>query len=120
MPFTGTEGVEPLLEDDPSWAAFRDVPGPGSGRARASERNFAAAGRAAGAAARGASSRLRSTSNSSVPTPTSRRAKRSTRRCPRRGARSYRVNALAEPSMGPVQRQEYLYYTQQIGKQNAK
>ncbi|KAH8092558.1 Oxidoreductase, molybdopterin-binding domain-containing protein [Phellopilus nigrolimitatus] len=40
------------------------------------------------------------------------------------GARSckwvYRVNALAEPSMGPVQRQEYLYYTQQIGKQNAK
>ncbi|KLO08215.1 molybdopterin binding oxidoreductase [Schizopora paradoxa] len=40
------------------------------------------------------------------------------------GARSckwvYRINALAEPSMGPVQRQEYLYYTQQIGKQNVK
>ena len=38
------------------------------------------------------------------------------------GARStkwvYRINALEEPSMGPVQRQEYLYYTQQIGKQN--
>ncbi len=34
------------------------------------------------------------------------------------GARSckwvYRINALAEPSMGPVQRQEYLYYTQQV------
>ena len=40
------------------------------------------------------------------------------------GARStkwlYKINALAEPSMGPVQSQEYLYYTQQIGKQNAK
>ncbi|KAG7448227.1 molybdopterin binding oxidoreductase [Guyanagaster necrorhizus] len=40
------------------------------------------------------------------------------------GARSckwvYKINALAEPSMGPVQRQEYLYYTAQIGKQNAK
>ncbi|KAI9058569.1 sulfite oxidase mitochondrial precursor [Trametes sanguinea] len=40
------------------------------------------------------------------------------------GARSakwvYKINALSEPSMGPVQRQEYLYYTQQIGKQNAK
>ncbi|KAJ7364918.1 sulfite oxidase mitochondrial precursor [Mycena albidolilacea] len=40
------------------------------------------------------------------------------------GARSckwvYRINALAEPSMGPVQAQEYLYYTSQIGKQNAK
>ncbi|KAG6831227.1 hypothetical protein H0H92_012024 [Tricholoma furcatifolium] len=40
------------------------------------------------------------------------------------GARSakwvYKVNALAEPSMGPVQQQEYLYYTSQIGKQNAK
>ncbi|KAJ3503877.1 hypothetical protein NMY22_g18098 [Coprinellus aureogranulatus] len=40
------------------------------------------------------------------------------------GARSckwlYRINCLAEPSMGPVQRQEYLYYTAQIGKQNAK
>ncbi|KAL5528033.1 hypothetical protein ACEPAF_7169 [Sanghuangporus sanghuang] len=39
------------------------------------------------------------------------------------GARSakwvYRINALEEPSMGPVQRQEYLYYTSQIGKQNA-
>ncbi|KAK7462372.1 hypothetical protein VKT23_007973 [Stygiomarasmius scandens] len=40
------------------------------------------------------------------------------------GARSckwlYRVNALAEPSMGPVQRQEYLYFTPQVGKQNSK
>ncbi|CDO69882.1 hypothetical protein BN946_scf184884.g41 [Trametes cinnabarina] len=40
------------------------------------------------------------------------------------GARSakwvYKINALAEPSMGPVQSQEYLYYTQQIGKQNVK
>ncbi|KAF9449119.1 molybdopterin binding oxidoreductase [Macrolepiota fuliginosa MF-IS2] len=40
------------------------------------------------------------------------------------GARSckwvYRINALQEPSMGPVQSQEYLYYTSQIGKQNAK
>ncbi|KXN82426.1 Sulfite oxidase [Leucoagaricus sp. SymC.cos] len=40
------------------------------------------------------------------------------------GARSckwvYKINALREPSMGPVQRQEYLYYTSQIGKQNAK
>ncbi|KAF8895573.1 sulfite oxidase mitochondrial precursor [Infundibulicybe gibba] len=40
------------------------------------------------------------------------------------GARSckwlYRVNALPEPSLGPVQQQEYLYYTAQIGKQNAK
>ncbi|KAH7923344.1 molybdopterin binding oxidoreductase [Leucogyrophana mollusca] len=40
------------------------------------------------------------------------------------GARSckwvYKINALAEPSMGPVQAQEYLYYTSQIGKQNAK
>ncbi|CAK5270646.1 unnamed protein product [Mycena citricolor] len=39
------------------------------------------------------------------------------------GARSckwvYRITALAEPSLGPVQAQEYLYYTQQIGKQNA-
>ncbi|KAJ3535774.1 hypothetical protein NM688_g6930 [Phlebia brevispora] len=38
------------------------------------------------------------------------------------GARSckwvYRINALSEPSFGPVQRQEYLYYNQQIGKQN--
>ncbi|TFK47686.1 molybdopterin binding oxidoreductase [Heliocybe sulcata] len=38
------------------------------------------------------------------------------------GARStkwlYKINALAEPSMGPVQRQEYLYYTPQLGKQN--
>ncbi|KAI0799857.1 sulfite oxidase mitochondrial precursor [Irpex lacteus] len=38
------------------------------------------------------------------------------------GARSckwvYRINALTEPSFGPVQRQEYLYYNQQIGKQN--
>lgn len=34
------------------------------------------------------------------------------------GARStkwvYKINALAEPSMGPVQRQEYLYYNQQV------
>lgn len=34
------------------------------------------------------------------------------------GARSckwvYRINALAEPSMGPVQSQEYLYYTSQV------
>ncbi|KAF5340084.1 hypothetical protein D9758_013143 [Tetrapyrgos nigripes] len=40
------------------------------------------------------------------------------------GARSckwvYRINALAEPSLGPVQSQEYLYYTPQIGKQNVK
>ncbi|KDQ57111.1 hypothetical protein JAAARDRAFT_35713 [Jaapia argillacea MUCL 33604] len=40
------------------------------------------------------------------------------------GARSckwvYKINALAEPSMGPVQQQEYLYYTSQIGKQNHK
>ncbi|KAF9013126.1 Oxidoreductase, molybdopterin-binding domain-containing protein [Cyathus striatus] len=40
------------------------------------------------------------------------------------GARSvkwlYKVNALAEPSMGPVQQQEYLYFTPQIGKQNSK
>lgn len=38
------------------------------------------------------------------------------------GARSakwlYKINALAEPSLGPVQSQEYLYYTSQIGKQN--
>jgi sulfite oxidase len=35
------------------------------------------------------------------------------------GARSckwvYKINALPEPSMGPVQRQEYLYYNQQAG-----
>ena len=34
------------------------------------------------------------------------------------GARSckwvYRINALAEPSMGPVQSQEYLYFTSQV------
>ncbi|KAG6907458.1 hypothetical protein DXG01_008842 [Tephrocybe rancida] len=40
------------------------------------------------------------------------------------GARSakwvYKINALAEPSLGPVQSQEYLYYTSQIGKQNTK
>jgi sulfite oxidase len=39
------------------------------------------------------------------------------------GARSCkwltRINALAEPSMGPVQSQEYLYYSFQTGKQNA-
>ncbi|EPQ52866.1 molybdopterin binding oxidoreductase [Gloeophyllum trabeum ATCC 11539] len=38
------------------------------------------------------------------------------------GARSvkwlYKINALAEPSLGPVQRQEYIYYTSQMGKQN--
>ena len=38
------------------------------------------------------------------------------------GARSckwvYRINATSEPSFGPVQRQEYLYYNQQIGKHN--
>ncbi|GLB35500.1 putative molybdopterin binding oxidoreductase [Lyophyllum shimeji] len=40
------------------------------------------------------------------------------------GARSvkwvYRINALQDPSWGPVQRQEYLYYTPQLGKQNIK
>ncbi|KAI0312870.1 sulfite oxidase mitochondrial precursor [Amylostereum chailletii] len=39
------------------------------------------------------------------------------------GARSckwlYRINALREPSMGPVQSKEYLYYSFQTGKQNA-
>lgn len=39
------------------------------------------------------------------------------------GARSckwvYRINAISEPSLAPVQRQEYLYYTPQVGKQNA-
>ncbi|KAK3323985.1 Oxidoreductase, molybdopterin-binding domain-containing protein [Cercophora scortea] len=39
------------------------------------------------------------------------------------GARSvkwlYRINALAEPTAAPVQRREYLYYTPQVGKQNA-
>ncbi|KAK7687080.1 hypothetical protein QCA50_009580 [Cerrena zonata] len=38
------------------------------------------------------------------------------------GARSckwvYKINALSVPSYGPVQRQEYLYYSQQIGKHN--
>ncbi|EPT05357.1 hypothetical protein FOMPIDRAFT_1156176 [Fomitopsis schrenkii] len=38
------------------------------------------------------------------------------------GARSakwlYKINALAEPSLGPVQSQEYIHYTSQIGKQN--
>ena len=38
------------------------------------------------------------------------------------GARSckwvLRINALKEPSEGPVQRQEYLYYGPQMGKQN--
>lgn len=36
------------------------------------------------------------------------------------GARSckwvYRINALAEASLGPVQAQEYLYYTSQVGR----
>jgi len=40
------------------------------------------------------------------------------------GARSAkwltRINALTEPSLGPVQSQEYLYYTPQLGKQNVK
>ncbi|GBE83263.1 sulfite oxidase [Sparassis crispa] len=40
------------------------------------------------------------------------------------GARStkwlYKVNALAEASMGPVQRQEYPYYPSQFGKHNVK
>ncbi|TBU59053.1 sulfite oxidase mitochondrial precursor [Dichomitus squalens] len=40
------------------------------------------------------------------------------------GARSakwlYKINALAEPSLGPVQAAEYLYYNQQLGKQNVK
>ncbi|KAL0961496.1 hypothetical protein HGRIS_006438 [Hohenbuehelia grisea] len=40
------------------------------------------------------------------------------------GARSCkwltRINARADPSDGPVQAMEYLYYTAQIGKQNAK
>ena len=40
------------------------------------------------------------------------------------GARSckwlYAIIALREPSNGPVQRKEYLYYTPQIGKHNAK
>ena len=40
------------------------------------------------------------------------------------GARSckwlYAINALSKPSEGPVQKKEYLYYTSQIGKQNAK
>ena len=40
------------------------------------------------------------------------------------GARSckwlYAINALEKPSDGAVQKKEYLYYTPQIGKQNAK
>lgn len=40
------------------------------------------------------------------------------------GARSckwlYRIKAITGPSLGPVQMKEYLYYTPQIGKQNAK
>jgi sulfite oxidase len=32
----------------------------------------------------------------------------------------YKINVLKEPSMGPVQRQEYLYYNQQMGKHNVK
>lgn len=40
------------------------------------------------------------------------------------GARSckwlYRLDAISEPSLGPVQQKEYLYYTPQVGKQNAK
>ncbi|KAJ7597459.1 molybdopterin binding oxidoreductase [Mycena floridula] len=40
------------------------------------------------------------------------------------GARSckwlYKINAIARPSLAPVQAQEYLYYTPQIGKQNTR
>jgi sulfite oxidase len=40
------------------------------------------------------------------------------------GARSvkwlYRIKAISAPSLAPVQAKEYLYYTPQIGKQNAK
>lgn len=40
------------------------------------------------------------------------------------GARSakwlYEIRAIAEPTEAPVQRKEYLYYTPQVGKQNAK
>lgn len=40
------------------------------------------------------------------------------------GARSckwlYRINVISEPSLAPVQMKEYIYYTPQIGKQNAK
>ncbi|KAH9936496.1 sulfite oxidase mitochondrial precursor [Fomitopsis serialis] len=40
------------------------------------------------------------------------------------GARStkwlYKINAIEEPSLGPVQSQEYLYYNIQIGKHNSK
>lgn len=39
------------------------------------------------------------------------------------GARSvkwvYKINAVENPSAAPVQRKEYLYYTPQVGKQNA-
>jgi sulfite oxidase len=39
------------------------------------------------------------------------------------GARSckwlYQINAIKGPSRAPVQMKEYLYYTPQIGKQNA-
>ncbi|KAG8166683.1 hypothetical protein KVR01_002372 [Diaporthe batatas] len=39
------------------------------------------------------------------------------------GARSckwlYRIDAISEPSLAPVQRKEYLYYTTQVGKQNS-
>lgn len=40
------------------------------------------------------------------------------------GARStkwlYEIRAIRDPSEAPVQRKEYLYYTPQVGKQNAK
>lgn len=39
------------------------------------------------------------------------------------GARSckwlYKIKAIQDPSLGPVQMKEYLYYTPQVGKQNA-
>lgn len=33
--------------------------------------------------------------------------------------RLYRINALEEPSDGPVQKKEYIYYNMQIGKHNS-
>ena len=40
------------------------------------------------------------------------------------GARSakwlYKINAIAEPSMGPVQAQEYLYFTQQVRRNGSE
>lgn len=34
-------------------------------------------------------------------------------------SRLYRINALKEPSDGPVQKKEYIYYNMQIGKHNS-